>query len=143
MPKLSTFNSTYVPKDVEFRDENGKLKKNIDFPITDQVKCELTFASLEQKAKYMHTFSKVDGKKNSVEGIEVHTEYLYNDAIRRHVLKIENLFEDSGRAIKNGDDLVKFRDPSADDLKQDLFLRICGIRDDDDEGAGILSEGEN
>lgn len=144
MPKLPKFNNVYVPKDVEFVNDELKSIPNSEFPKGEQVKVNLTFATLAQKGEYMQSFLETGKKKTGSSKIK--TEHNYDQALKKHVLKIENLFGSNDKPIKNGLELSKDNHPGLNDLKQDLFYRICGIRfdeNDDDDGSGELSQGEN
>jgi hypothetical protein len=70
--------------------------------------------------------------------------YDYSAAIRKHVKKISNLEDENGMPIATGEQLAANENYNLNDLKQDLFFRICGIRVDDepDDGAGELTVGE-
>lgn len=144
MPKLPTFKQIYIPKDVEFVNDDGKLIPNSEFPVSEQVKCELTYASLEQKSNYMQTYSETG--KNSGKNFKIKTENKYNKCLEKHVIKIENLFDEKGKIIDNGFKLVRCSHPGLNEFKQDLFYRINAIRFDEDvedDGPGELTEGEN
>lgn len=137
MAKLATFNGTYIPKDVEFNNEVGKMIPNSELPVGKQVKFELTFADIDQKSFYMQTYAESGATKK--DSVKMKTDYKYNEAMKKHVLKIENL-----DGFRNGIDLSKSHHPGLNELKQDLFFRICGIRVDDEpnDGPGEFTEGE-
>lgn len=142
MPKLAVMNGIYIPKDVEFIDDKGKLKSNFEFPKSERVKVELTYASLGQKNAYMQSYAEAaKGKENST---KIKTDISYDKALKKHVMKIENLEDEKGNVIKNGYQLADCQHPGLNELKQDLFYRICGIRLDDevDDGPGELTVGE-
>lgn len=142
MPKIASFKSVYVPKDIEFLDENGKRKKNADFPAEEQVKAELSYATIDQKNRYMQFYSETGKGRN--DAVKMFQNYDYNSALKKHVKRIFNLFDENGKEIANGDQLVSNENYNLNDLKQDLFFRICGIRVDDepDDGPGELTQGE-
>ena len=142
MPKLATLKGKYIPKDVEFMGSNGKMIPNSDFPTEEQVKVDMTYATLGQKNNYMQTYA--EAKKNKNDPTKIKFDNAYDAALKKHVLNIENLEDDKGKKIKNGWDLVACNHPGLNDLKQDLFYRICGIRidEEEDDGPGEFIEGE-
>lgn len=140
MPKVATFNSTYIPKDVLFRDDSGKQIRNDQFPPNERVSVHLTYADVEQKARYVQYYSEGD----TDEGMKVFNRTAYNEALSRHILKIDNLGVAGGQLITNGAELVACKSPELNDFKLDLFNRICGVRyDEDDEETGALFPGES
>jgi len=141
MPKVPTFKSLYIPKDVYFLDDAGKLKRNSEFPDNEIVKCELSYSDVEQKNAYMQFYYRQSGKKS--ESMEMHQQYSYNACLRKHVKRIDNLIGDDGKPIHDGASLVLCNNPGLNDLKIDLFQKINGIKiDDEDETTGELSLGE-
>ena len=143
MPKIASSKSTYIPRDVEFLDNAGKLKKNILFPPEEQVKVELTFATIDQKSRYMQFYSET--KKGKDDAVKMFQNYDYESALRKHVKRIDHLTDDEGTPIVNGEQLAANENHNLNDLKQDLFFRICGIRVDDepgDDGPAELTVGE-
>lgn len=143
MPKIASYKSTYIPRDVEFRDETGKLKKNILFPAAEQVRVEMSYATIDQKSHYMQFYSETGKGRDAA--VKMFQNYDYNSALKKHIKKVENLFEADGVAIENGEQLAANENHELNDLKQDLFFRICGIRIDDepgDDGPAELTVGE-
>lgn len=140
MPKIASKKGLYVPRGVEFRDDLGRRRRNEDFPPSEQVKVELQYADLAQKNRYMQ-FVYRSGKDKEM---ETRQDYDFNTALRKHVKKIENLFDDDDVAISDGFKLVACDNHELNDLKLDLFHRICGIRLDDepDDGPGEFLPGE-
>lgn len=140
MPKIASYKTVYTPRSVEFLDGAGKLKKNIDFPVEERVIVELSYATIDQKNKYMQFYSET----GRGEAVKMFQNYDYSGALKKHVKKISNLFDENGLPIANGEQLAANDNYNLNDLKQDLFFRICGIRVDDepDDGPGELFAGE-
>jgi len=144
MPKLPTINGVYVPKEVEFVDETDKkIKPNSKIPKSKQVKVNMTYATLDQKSSYMQSYGEAKAKGTT----KIKTDFYYDAALKKHIQKIENLSDDKDNPITSGHALVNCQHPFLNDFKQDLFFRICGIRndqdDDDDDGPGAFNEGED
>ena len=137
MAKLSTVNGVYIPKDVKFgSSKDGKLKKNSELTGTDQVLTNITYATLEQKSIYVKSYAQSKDDK-------VMTDMAFSQCLKKHVLKIENLCDDKDKEIGNGIQLVACKNHLLNEFKQDLFMKICGVSDDeDDDGSTELSEGE-
>jgi hypothetical protein len=142
VPKLPTFNGYYIPKDLEFLDDDKKIVPNSELPKDKQVQVEMTYATLNQKNDYMQVYS--ESKKRGKVG-KLKTEMLYDQALKKHVKKIDNLSDENGNPLTNGFLLVACQNPWLNDFKQDLFNRICGVRvdEEEDDGPGELTEGED
>ena len=138
MARIPSFKTRYTPRDLFFYGEDGKLTRNIDLPAEEQVRCVVTFADVEQKAQYMSFSTGAQG-----DDVRMYSKYEYNNALKKHVKKIEGLFLPDGTPIEDGAGLVASGEPGLNDLKLDLFHRICGIRlDDQDQMPGDLLPGE-
>lgn len=144
--KLPIVNGNYFPKKALL--PNGELNKDKEYIMVanselledEQVKTEITYATNSQKAAYTRSYSETQkGKSTS----RVSTDIYYDACLKRHVKKIDNLSMSDGKAITTGYQLVACESYFLNDLKQDLFMHICGYNDNDDEGAGELSEEKN
>lgn len=140
MAKIASYKTLYTPRDIQFFGSAGKLMKNIELPAEERVSVELSYATIDQKSRYMQFHSET-GKGDAVKMFQ---NYDYSAAIRKHVKKISNLEDENGSPIANGEQLAANDNYNLNDLKQDLFFRICGIRVDDepDDGPGELFAGE-
>lgn len=143
MAKIASFKAVYTPRDVEFLDASGKLKKNIELPVEERVTVELSYATIDQKNRYMQFYSETG--KGRDDAVKMFQNYDYAGALKKHIKKISNLFGDDGLLIVTGEQLAANENHNLNDLKQDLFFRICGIRVDEepgDDGPGELFAGE-
>ena len=124
MAKLMTMSGTYIPREVEFYNSAGELKQNSELSETEQVKTSITYATLGQKDSYLQSYAEAQKGKSSA---KIKTDVSYDVCLKKHVKSIDNLEDDKGVKITNGFQLVSCLHPALNDLKQDLFYRICGI----------------
>lgn len=138
MPKLASYGNTYTPLDFEY----SKGLFNRDLPPEERIRMDITHATIGEKGKYMQFYSETGAGKNAA--IKMFQNYEYDSALRTHVKRIYNLSDENDVPITNGAELVACKNPLLNDLKQDVFFRICGVRlDDGDDGPGELTVGEN
>lgn len=131
--KLATAARHFIP-DVSFTmEENGEefVKANRDLPADEQVRCEISIATIGQKAEYLGSYTVGDAKKMALGGeIKQFTVFQYEKCVRKHVKKITGLGD---YHISGGRDLcdkaVEY--PELMDIIQDCFFKINGIHADD------------
>jgi hypothetical protein len=124
--KLTQFDATYIP-DIKYKDSEGNIIKNRENDPEDQIICEITMASQAQKGKYI-TFLSYNDSKDEEKTINK-TVFNYNSCIEAHVKKVMGLEEFN---INDGKSLiVHVPTPELNDLINDLFLKICGIKVED------------
>ena len=139
--KLVQADRTFLP-DVEFPTDKGMMN-NRDMDDSDQVKAEITLASIGQKSKYIGTYSTTDKKKKGESKSFV--DFNYSACLMRHCDKITGLEE---YKVTNGIDIFTAAKnyPVMNDIIQDIFLKINGVHPDDDSedsDGGELTEGED
>lgn len=124
--KLTSFNAFYIP-DFKFKDEAGNTVNNKDLPENEQIKTEITLATIDQRSKYISLHTYCDNLEDGAE--KTVTNYNFKTCISTHVKKIIGLEE---LGIKTGYDLANY--PAAvelNELMQDLFLKINGVKAED------------
>ena len=125
--KLTTVNRFFIP-DVEFPTDNG-VTKNRALPPEDQVKCELSLATVGEKTEYIGMYSM---------GAKQFTQFQYEKCVRKHCKKITGL-EDF--AITNGKTLCDHEPtPELNAMVQEIFFKVNGIHADDSIGSDGGSE---
>jgi hypothetical protein len=134
--KSLTFTRYHVPN-IKLEIEGEGLKNNRDLDEADQIKGEITVASLEEKQVFHE--KKRDGD----------TIWHYEAAVRKHVHKITGLEEvkgPNGEKITDGDSLCDFPPHYLTNrLIQDFYFKIMGYHEDDIKpGAdnGEFTQGE-
>lgn len=136
--KLALPERVFIP-DVDFETDEG-IMNNRAMEDSEQVKCEITLATMGQKTKYIDSYSITDKKK--AEGIKTKTNMNYSICVSKHCEKITGL-EDFG--IKDGKSLCGHSPiPVLNDLIMEIFLKVNGVHPDDekDSDAGDFTEGE-
>lgn len=142
--KLVKADRFFIPS-VEFPTDEGNIN-NRELPESEQVKCEITLATIDQKSKYIGSYSTTPTgkKKKKAEEIKSFVDFHYEDCVKKHCGKITGL-EDY--KVTSGITLVDKAVDYADlnDLIQDIFFKVCGIHEDDSKDGsdgGELTEGE-
>ena len=137
--KLTTVERVHIP-DVEFDTDEGILN-NRDMETVDQVKAEITLATMGQKSRYIDSYS-VSGKKKGGD-VRTKTNMNYSLCVSKHCTKITGL-EDF--KIIDGKSLCEHEPtPELNDIILDLFLKINGVHKDDEKAGsdgGEFTEGE-
>lgn len=142
--KLPILKTNYIPR-FEFEDPSGKIIRNRELPADEQIRVQIRYANAGQNKRYMRVNVVTDADVKNSEQMKFVTDYDYETALSKHVVKIENLFDAEGNEIKDGHDLIKSGNPILNELCDELFARITGnILDDEDrrDGVGEFTEGE-
>jgi len=112
---------TYTP-DFQFENDQGEIVSNRELPESEQVKVEITLAGRAEKSKYVSLNTNLEDKVNF-------SDFKYNECIRNHVKKVIGL-ESVG--IKTAEDMIKYSfSPEIDLMVQDVFLKVCGVKEED------------
>lgn len=134
--KAISFERIHVP-DILIQLEDDEIINNRDLPEVDQIKGEITIASIEEK-QFFHE-KKDDGD----------IAWKYEVGIRKHVHKItgtDNIVGPKGEKIIDGDSLCDFPNCYLKDaLVTDFFYKIMGVHRDNIEkksDSGEFSQGE-
>ena len=141
--KLVQAERIFIP-DVDFPTDEGIIN-NRKQPPEDQVTAEIKMATIEEKTRYLDSYSETPtGKKAKKAGaIKSYIAFRYNECLKKHCGPVKGL-EDFGvtSGITLMDKAAEY--PVLNDVIREIFFKINGIHDDDSEGgdAGEMTEGE-
>lgn len=134
--KAISFERVHIP-DILIQLDDNEILNNRDLPECDQIKGEITIASIEEK-QFFHE------KKNDGD-----IAWKYESGVRKHVHKVtgtEEIKGPNGEKITDGNSLCDFPNCYLKDaLVTDFFYKIMGVHRDNIESksdSGEFSKGE-
>lgn len=136
--KLVGADRVFIPS-VDWETDEGMIN-NRDMDDADQVKCEITLASIGQKSKYIDSYS-ISGH-GKIKDTKTKTNMNYSLCVSAHCKNITGLEE---LKIIDGKSLCEHSpSPELNDLILELFLKINGVHKDDDktDSDSEFAEGE-
>jgi len=137
--KLATAERIFIP-DVDFDTDEGIIN-NRDLEDSDQVKCEITLATMGQKSQYVDSYS-LSGK-NRKGDVKTKTAMNYDLCVSKHCTKITGLEE---HKISDGKTLCAHAPThELNEIIMEIFLKVNGVHPDDDKAgsdSGEFTEGE-
>ena len=131
--KLTTVARYFTPDIMFVVEEEGNevLKANRDLTDSEQVRCEISIASIGQKNQYLGSYTVANRKTIKMSGdIKQFTVFQFEKCVSHHVPKITGL---EAFGITNGKSLVAKQKEfeEARDIIEECFFKINGIHADD------------